>query len=200
VDVQEDGKFTPNSSQPMKQLYGDTARELTLEERVREAFFNFTLGTSCFFWDLRKGVDLSFPDERLNGPVMEAGRAICFKDSCWYEPEPLSIFSRFVCKTQTPRSESPATTQLRRIAKVSEIQFTKRILNLWMTHFSRDISEIVSEAAHRKDGIEALQHLAEAGCISVILRLRSLIRLIKVIKSLAVYYKYRQAWRVANTA
>jgi hypothetical protein len=194
VDVLENGDMVKNPSEPMRDLYGDASRELPYAERVREAFFNFTLGTCSYFWDLRRQVDLSLPSERLHGPVMEAGRAVCFAEACWYEPEPLSDFSRFVSKRQTPRSETPASAHLRRVAKISEIRFTRSLVNIWTKNLGRSLPELLATAAKRPDGAECIQRLAEAGCWSAVLRLRSSRALLSSLKAQMVAMKYEKDW------
>ncbi len=199
VDVLEDGETIANPSEPMRQLYGDLPRMIPFDERVREAFFSFTIGTSCYFWSLHSSLDLSFSEERYHGPVMEAGRAICFREPCWYEPTPLSTFSRFVCKSQTPRSESPASKHTRRIAKVSEIQFTKRLMAIWTDELGRSMREIIEYAIDRADRVEATQRLAEAGCLPALLHLNSLRSWKIALKSMIVGILYRTQWARSNS-
>ncbi len=200
VDVMNDGSFTPNPEEPMRHLYGDSAREIPFDERIKEAFFNFTLGTSCYFWKLNAGVDLSYPGERLHGPVMEAGRALTFKQPCWYEPHPHSLFSRFINKNQTPRTETPASTRQRRLAKVSEFEFTKHLCRAWKIEFKRSMNEIIESAMIRKrtEGLDALQRLAEAGCWQAWQHLPNNRCRIAAAKALAVGLLYRRSWSAFN--
>ncbi|MEQ1751192.1 MAG: glycosyltransferase family A protein [Prosthecobacter sp.] len=198
VDVGSNGDIHPTSHLPMRDLYGDTSRYLTYEDRIREAFFNFTVGTSCYFWDLRSGVDLSIKQETVHGQLIENIRGTCFRDSCWYESEPLSTFSRFVDKSQTPRGETPGNARRRRIAKISEIQFTRHLMRTWTAELGRTVREIISDAEHRKDGPEAIQHLAEAGYLPAFFRLRNKRSKLAAVKAWLVGALYWRAWRQIN--
>jgi len=163
VDVQEDGTEAPTTVEPMRSRWGGTPREISFEERVKEAFFTFTLGHLGYFWRLNVGIDLAITSETLHGPVSEVSRAVAFSSSCWYEPLALASFSRFVNKRQTPRSETPASTRHRRQAKISEIEFTRRLMKTWCHDLHQNMRDILPEAKRRPAGAEALQRLAEAG-------------------------------------
>ena len=164
VDVEEDGAETPNPDQPMRNKWGDQPREIGFEERLKEAFFSYTLGNLGYFWRLGVGIDLSIAEEILHGPVSEVSRAVAFDSPCWYEPQALAIFSRFVNKRQTPRAESAASVQQRRQAKRHEIQFTRRLIRLWTQTQGHPLDEILTAAKTHPNREEALQRLAEAGC------------------------------------
>lgn len=189
-DVLEDETIIQTPHQPMRDLWGNKSRAITLQERVGEAFFSFSLGNLSYFWDLTKGVDLSVSQERLHGPVSEASRSVNFSTDCWYEPDPLSTFSRFVCKDQTPRQKTPVSTRSRRLAMVSEIRFTRRLIHLWTRELSQPLSRILSTATQRQDGTEAMQRLAEAGCLSAFVRLKKPGRWMKALKTAGVYVAY----------
>lgn len=200
VDVLPDGTLQPTSREPMREIYGDSSRYLDYQERIKEAFFSFTIGTSCFFWDVRSGIDLSITCEQVHGQLIEPIRSTCFRDPCWYEPEPLSSFSRFLDKSQTPRGETKSSTIRRRIAKVSEIMFTRHLMLTWQDEFRRPMDEILSAAALRVDGDLALQHLAEARCMAAFSRLKGGHRRIAAVKSWLVGLLYRSAWRNVNSS
>lgn len=199
TEVLPDGTLRETAREPMRDIYGSEARYLDYQERVREAFFNFTIGTSCFFWDTRSGLDLSITCERVHGQLIEPIRSTCFRDPTWYEPEPLSSFSRFLDKTQTPRGETAKSTRRRRVAKVSEILFTCHLMRTWTREFHRSMDEIVTAASIRQDGAEALQHLAEAGYLPALRRLTSGRARLAAVKSWCVALLYRRAWREVNT-
>ena len=198
AEVLPDGTLRETSHEPMRDLYGGVARYLDYQERIKEAFFSFTIGTSCFFWDTRSGVDLAITCERVHGQLIEPVRATCFRDPCWYEPEPLSTFSRFLDKTQTPRGETVATTRRRRIAKTSEIMFTRHLMRTWTGEFRRPVAEIIATARARADGAGALQHLAEAGCLAALRHLPSGKARLAAVKSWIVGVLYRGAWLGVN--
>ena len=198
VEVLPDGALRKTANEPMRDIYGREARYLDYQERVKEAFFSFTIGTCCFFWNTHSGVDLSAGCERINGPVMEPIRATCFRDPCWYEPEPLSCFSQFVDKTQTPRSETPVSTQRRRVGKVSEILFTRHLYQTWTNEFHLPVIDILNAASSRSDGKEALQRLADAGCLQAVRRLPDSRSRLAAVKSWAVLLLYRRKWAQIN--
>lgn len=164
VDVEEDGTETLNPDQPMMNKWGAHAREIGFEERLKEAFFSYTLGNLGYFWRLGVGIDLSIAEETLHGPVSEVSRAVAFDSPCWYEPQALAVFSRFVNKRQTPRAETSASVQQRRQAKCHEIQFTHRLIQLWTQTCGYPLTEILSAAKTHPNRDEALQRLAEADC------------------------------------
>jgi len=201
VDIHPDGSFQPTSHEPMRELYGSVSRYLPFEERVKEAFFTYTIGTCCYFWQLDAQVDLSADCEKSNGPLIEPVRAISFRDPCWYAVEPLSDFSRFIDKTQTPRGETPASTRKRRAAKVSEVLFTRRLLDLWRKDCGRPVAEIVELAVSRADGLDALERLASAGSLPALMSLAAKTRrsrLLPVAKTWCVAALYRRAWASAG--
>jgi len=164
VDVEEDGTETPNPDQPMRNKWGGSAREIGFDERLKEAFFSYTLGNLGYFWRLGVGIDLSIAEETLHGPVSEVSRAVAFDSACWYEPQALATFSRFVNKRQTPRAETAASVRQRRQAKCHEIQFTRRLIQRWTRDRGHALADILIEAQTHANREEALQRLAEAGC------------------------------------
>jgi hypothetical protein len=171
MEVGDDGCCALSPHQPMADLWGREAREISYEERIKEAFFSFVLGNLGYFWKLNRGVDLSVSEERLHGPVSETSRSISFKQPCWYEPIPLATFSRFLDKLQTPRGANPVSKKLRRVSSVSEIQLTKRLVAIWTRELKKSMKEIFQAAESRDEGPEAIQRLANAGCIPAYFKL-----------------------------
>lgn len=198
TDVAEDGSECLTGREPMRELWGHKACAIEFKERVREAFFTFTLGNLGYFWELNRDVDLSVPEEKYNGPVSEATRSISFSEACWYEPEPMATFSRFVCKAQTPRGETPFDKHLQRLSNVSEIHFTRKLLHIWSRDLHYTPSEILNVAGLRAEGEDAIQRLAEAGCLSALLHLKTARAWIKVAKATGVSWIYRRNWRKMN--
>lgn len=198
TDIAEDGSECLTGREPMRELWGGKACAIEFRERVREAFFTFTLGNLGYFWELNRNVDLSVPEEKYNGPVSEATRSISFSEACWYEPEPMATFSRFVCKAQTPRSETPFDKHLQRVAKVSDIHFTQKLLRIWTRDLHCNPSEILKAAGRRTEGEDAIQRVAEAGCLSALPHLKTARAWIKVVKATGVSWIYRRNWRKMN--
>lgn len=197
VDVLPNGSLHPTDIEPMRELYGSESRFLTFEDRAREAFFSYTIGTCCYFWKLNANVDLSADCEKSNGPLIEPVRAVSHRDPCWYAAEPLLDFSRFLDKSQTPRSETPSSTRKRRAAKVSEVLFSRLLLHLWQKELGRPLREIMDLANSRPDGVEAIERLASAGSISALGHLwqRHDLKAIKrVFKTWMVTLLYKQEW------
>lgn len=192
-DVAANGQLQANSDSVMARLHGNTAGWLTLTDRVRESFFNYSVGNLAYLWQLQVGIDISMQMERYHVHVAETGRSVCFPQPCWFEPEPMASFSRFMDKRQTPSGESPATVRLRRLAKVSEIMFTRQLRALWEKDCGQHINQIIT--APRQEGPEALCKLAEAGCPQAFLRLAKPRAKLAAVKSWIVLLSHYRSWR-----
>jgi hypothetical protein len=192
-DVAANGHLQANPDSVMARLHGSTAGWLTLTDRVRESFFNYSVGNLAYLWQLHVGIDISMQMERYHVHVAETGRSVCFPQPCWFEPEPMASFSRFMDKRQTPSGESPATVRLRRLAKVSEIMFTRKLHALWEKDCGQHINQIIT--APRQEGSEALSKLAEAGCPQAFLRLAKLRTKLAAVKSWIVLFVYYRSWQ-----
>lgn len=171
VDIEEDGTFTANQDEPMRSLYGSESRVITYRDRVLEAFFTFTLGNLSYFWRLHRGVDLSAL-EPYNASLSEPRRAVSFQDDCRYEPEPLAVFGRFVCKKQSPRSGSAGGILRHRLAHLSQIHLTRELVGRWTRELREPVHAVLNEAHGRSEGAMAVYYLAEAGVPAAMLALR----------------------------
>lgn len=194
-NVAANGHLQANPDSVMARLHGSTAGWLNLSDRVRESFFNYSIGNLSYLWQLHVGIDISMRMERFHVHVAETGRSVCFPQPCWFEPEPMASFSRFIDKRQTPSGESPATVRLRRLAKVSEIMFTRRLLNIWEKECGQNMNQIISISSSRQEGSEALFKLAEAGSSKAFLRQNTLGRKFGVLKSWLVLLLYFRSWQ-----
>jgi glycosyltransferase involved in cell wall biosynthesis len=198
-DVLADGSILPNDDRVMASLYGDSPRWLHLLDRTRESFFNYSIGNLAYLWRLNAGLDLSMGYEHFHVHVAESGRSVSFNQPCWFEPIPKASFSRFIDKNQTPSGESPENKKQRRLSKVSEIAFTRRIHKIWISQQKRPISEILTEAEHRDERDDALLKLAESGFLPALRQLHRPRALCTVVKSWAVACLYRRAWQHENS-
>jgi glycosyltransferase involved in cell wall biosynthesis len=190
VDVYPDGREVPIQKEPLRELYGGTARSIPLKERALESFFNFGLGNLCYFWDLNRSLDLSMEKEIFHVHVAETGRAVSFDEDCWYEPDALATFSRFVSKSATPSSERPANQDEARLARLSNIFFTRRLMIVWTRQLRRTIPELLRLGKQRGESDALIFRLAEAGSIHALLKLRKISDWVKVVKALPLIIRY----------
>ena len=191
VDIHEDGKITETDRQPMRELYGDIARPISYEERVTEAFFSFTLGTMSYFWDLSKGVDLSIKYELHNGAIAEGCRAISFREACWYEPDPHSVFSRFDCKKQTPRRERSDGQKGNWLARLSRIRLTRMLHRHVRGVMKLPFPELLKRARTDAERKWLILLLAETGHLPALLRLRGIQPWVEVLKAVPLMVLYQ---------
>ncbi len=194
TDVHPDGSTTVNPSEPMRDMYGNEARLINIDERVHESFLTFSLGNLSYFWVLNKGIDLSMSSEIFHVHIAEIGRASSFTQACWYEPQPLATFSRFINKIQTPSGEAVASKNRRRLAKISEIEFTRLLIRMWTQELGINISVILRDANSRMEGKEAIQKLAEAGCLRAILQLSDMHSRLAFAKTQIVRLLFYRKW------
>jgi glycosyltransferase involved in cell wall biosynthesis len=194
VDIEEDGTFTSNPDEPMRSLHGNLPRIITYRDRVLEAFFTYTIGNLSYFWRLHRGVDLTAL-EPYNASLSEPRRAVSFQDDCRYEPQPLSIFGRFVCKKQSPRSGTTGGVQRHRLAHLSQLHFTRDLVRHWTQDLRESMDVVLQQARQRNQGDTALFHLAEAGVPSAVLALRSGKQWLNLLKTIPLRIKYARQYK-----
>lgn len=190
VDIQADGTVAWTPGEPLRTMYGGQSKVLSYRDRVREAFFTFTIGNLSYFWRFNVGVNLSAL-EPYNASLSEPRRAVNFRQDCRYEPEALSVFGRFVCKDQSPRiGEATGGSLLHRLSHLSQIYFTQDLKQRWTQDLRQPIDLIVEEARSRAGGTAALYHLAETGLPSAILALRPEIPWRRLLKTVPLRLAY----------
>ena len=194
VDIEEDGTFTSNPDEPMRSLHGSQPRVITYRDRVLEAFFTYTIGNLSYFWRLHRGIDLSAL-EPYNASISEPRRAVSFRDDCRYEPEPLAVFGRFVCKKQSPRSGAAGSVQRHRLAHLSQLHFTRDLVRRWTQDLREPMDVVLQQARKRNEGGTALFHLAEVGVPSAMLALRSGRQWLNLLKTIPLRMKYSRQYR-----
>ncbi|RBP48117.1 glycosyl transferase family 2 [Roseimicrobium gellanilyticum] len=194
VDIEEDGSFTSNPDEPMRSLYGSESRVITYRDRVLEAFFTYTIGNLSYFWRLHRGVNLSAL-EPYNASLSEPRRAVSFQDDCRYEPEPLAVFGRFVCKKQSPRSGSAGGVLRHRLAHLSEVYFTRDQVRRWTRDVRESMDAVLKQARERSEGATAIFHLAEAGVPAAILALRSGRQWLNLLKTIPLRITYSPQYK-----
>ncbi|WP_009959758.1 glycosyltransferase family 2 protein [Verrucomicrobium spinosum] len=172
VDIHEDGTITETDRQPMREIWGDSPREITFDDRVIEAFFSYTLGTMSYFWDLNSKVDLSIKYELHNGAIAEGCRAISFRESCWYEPDPHSVFSRFICKNQTPRKERNDGLKGNRLARLSRLRLTRMLHRHVRREMKLPFTQLLKKTRSEAEARWLTLLLAEIGHLPALMRLR----------------------------
>jgi glycosyltransferase involved in cell wall biosynthesis len=195
VDIEEDGSFSSNPDEPMRSLHGSESRVITYRDRVLEAFFTYTLGNLSYFWRLHRGVNLSAL-EPYNASLSEPRRAVSFRDDCRYEPEPLAVFGRFVCKRQSPRSGSSGGVLRHRLAHLSQVYFTRELVERWTLELREPMDLVLQHARERAvEGANALYHLAEAGVPAAILALRGREQWLNLLKTIPLRITYSRQYR-----
>lgn len=181
-DMYPNGETAPNEQLPVKDMWGSECRFIEYEERVKEAFFSFTLGNLGYFWDLQASVDISCQMERFNEFIAEPMRAVVFNHPCWYESDILSTFTRFVSKSDTPSGEKAKNRREQRLARLSEMKFHRFLLSEWK-RLGHPVAELMALAERRGSTKQLLQDLAECGHMPSMLRLRDSKAKMRLLKS-----------------
>jgi len=186
-DMDESGRTVPNPSLPVHSLWGNASRSIQYSERVSESFFSFTLGNFGYFWDLSAGLDISCRQEMHDVHIAETMRSVSFRGDCWYEPDVLSTFTRFVSKKQTPEGERKFSSTDARKARFSELRFLRFLYTEWTVKLGNQISDL-EQIARKRGRINHLTlQLIDAGNMSYILKNKSMRVGLRVIKNLLLW-------------
>jgi len=90
-----DGREILQDRFTMSPIFGDAARWIEYSERLIQLSTHQLIGNLCLTWRLDPQRNFEVAEEPYNQIVQEKMRAVCTRESFWYEPQPFAVWTHF---------------------------------------------------------------------------------------------------------